>query len=82
MKNFIPNPKGPIQHRPGMKQIAWGRKTFWVRLKMWWNGDPTQVNQVLVHNEQLFAATDRGLYIMHGDVLKPVPFLVEVNHGS
>ncbi len=81
MKNFIPSQKGEAVRRPGLKHIRWGRKTLLVRLKMWWNGDPLAVHQLLEHHGQLFVATDRGLYVMQGDVLKPVPYAVEVNHA-
>lgn len=78
MENFIPSPKGEVKRRSGLKHIRWQRKTMWARLKMWWYGDPMQVSQILEFKGQLFAATDRGLYVMHGDVLKPVPYVVEV----
>jgi hypothetical protein len=76
-KNFIPESSGAMKRRPGCKYIPWGRKTFWTRIKMWWNGDPISVNQITAFNGQLFAATDRGLYVMHNDVMKPVPCVVE-----
>ena len=76
-KNFIPNPQGKLEKRLGYTHIPWGRKTFWTRLKMWWNGDPLSVNQLLEFKGQMFAATDRGLYVMHNDVMKPVPYVVE-----
>ncbi len=76
-ENFIPRPEGKIFKRPGYKHVKWSRKTFWVRLMMWWNGDPTEIHQLLEFNGQLFAATNRGLYIMQGDVLRPVPYVVE-----
>lgn len=75
--NFIPNIKGKIANRPGYKHIRWGRKTFLTRIKMWWNGDPLAVHQLLAFGDQLFAATDRGLYVLHNDVMKPVPCVVE-----
>lgn len=77
INNFIPNPQGKVEKRPGYRHVPWGRKTLWTRIKMWWNGDPLNVNGIIEFDGQLFAATDRGLYVMHNDVMKPVPCVVE-----
>ncbi len=74
--NFIPNTKGKIERRPGLKIIRYHPRSLWRRFVSWWRGEPTMISQMITFGDPgfLYVGTDRGLFYLDKDgVLKPVP---------
>ena len=77
VNNFIPVQGGGAIKRTGMQHIPYKKVSFIKRLKAWWNGDPTSVSSMIIHNTTLFIGTDKGLYSYDGEKMKRVSIKLE-----
>lgn len=78
MKNFIANPQGSMQRRPGLQHIPFRPRNLWGRFVRWWRGEPQVVSQMIAYGQPqvLYIVTDKGLFQLDEKnlVLKPVSF--------